>query len=498
MPPKLPGLYFDEVKGRYFPVKAGIGSEYGENEQKKRKIRLQREGQARLLKDQRWRNYEKLVSRLVGPVEKIFDSSDGLSFAKGLEIEARSVDNCVKSSLGCGIFNLGVQLQTMKGPVICEQVWPNGVTLAIWVDEGGIGAVQQPFDRTCMISWLHRVRPSECPRNTSCNIIRFAGNRFERMGLYCHMALPTATEHIFTVFTKFNGMSDYQIRKLELHGNVYDSVNLGSTFVVAVGSSLQIYDWNELPEDGYKVFNSIRNKSDILCLAVNSGNSGLLYAGTRSGWIYELPVQTIEGGTPCHTTVRNFRVRGVRSIVSIKTTDTKGLIFVSAISGDSQQILLLLDPMLEPEDPTLVTFRTSFSNMTKDQEFFEVTSDGRFLLYGSTAAANGHGDFEVFSSHLGDNLAHERNGRSFTFFPLNSLRNGYLEDSEYSALRDLELRSATFINYKRDSYDLKCQRETNQPYKTACPNSWRISAFFKSEFREGYHSSITMLLKRVV
>ncbi|QLQ80958.1 hypothetical protein HG537_0E03130 [Torulaspora globosa] len=386
----------------------------------------------------------------------------------------------------------------MKGPVICEQVWPNRVTLAIWTADGTIRTIEQLFDGTCKISSLHQDSPSDCPPFTSNNIISFADNRFERMGLYCHLALPIETIHIFTLLKNFTGMSDILGRELELHGNVYDSVNLGCSFAVAIDSSLEVYKWTDLPEDGCKAFNSFTNKSDILCVAANPGVSGLLYAGTRSSWIYVLPLQAIKSGDLCYTIIKHFKVQGARSIISIKTTDTKGVIFVSAISDDNQQILLLLDTMLEPGDCTLATFRTSFSNVTKDQEFFEVTSDGRFLLYGSTAGGNGHGDFEVFSSHLGDNLVHERNGRSFTFFPLNSLRNGYLEHSDYSALRGLELRSATFINYKRDSYDLKCQRETDQPYKITCPNSWCISAFFKSEFREGYHSNITMLLKRIV
>ncbi|QLL34544.1 hypothetical protein HG536_0G04060 [Torulaspora globosa] len=497
MPPKLPGLYFDEVKGRYFPLKASVGSEYGEREQKKRKIRLQREEHARQLKDQRCRNYEKYASRLVGSVDKLFGGSDGFRFANALEIEATSVDSCVKSNLEREIYDLGIRLHNMNGPVVCEQVRPDRLLLATSTTEGAIIGVEQLFNGNGVVISNYLSGNSEISCYASNNIIRFTGNSFGELGLYCHMAQAVTTLHTFTrVRRRGEIIVDTLHRELGSYGNVYDSVNLGRTFIVAAGSSLQVCSWNDKSNDGCRKFRSFPNKSDILCLAVKSGDPGVLYAGTRNGWIYVVPVE--RNGTLSQTAIKRFKVQGARSIISIKTTDTQGLIFVSAISNDTHQALLLLDTMLEPEECTLATFRTSFSNVTRDQEFFEVTHDGRFLLYGSATGGNGSGDFEVFSSHLGDNLAHERNGRAFTFFPLNSLRDGYLKYPEFCALRDLQLRSAIFINCKRNPGALKYESEMDETYSITCPEDWRVSAFLRSESNGEYYARVTMLLKRIV
>lgn len=504
MPPKLPGLYFDEVKGRYFPVKANGGSDSGEREQKKRKIALEREEQARQVKELRRQNYEIEALKSISAMERAFGRSEGSRFLNALEIEARSQRTSFEIGAYHGETPFRCHRGRIAGPVVVEDSLPRA--LAIATTKGDILFASTSFcGEDMMTTKCYMEGRSWNPQRALTTVVRFNGNILGGTGLYCHMTQEVATLHKFTrirmkpdpaLYIFRDESIDTVHRELGDYGNVFDSANLGSTFVVATGSSLQVCRWNNNSLDDCESFQAFTNGWDIVCLAAQSQDPTLLYAGTRNGWLYAIPIQS-NGYLSC-SNIKGINLKGIRSIVSIKAVDTEGLIFVSAISDGNQQALLMVDTLLNTENPVLVEFQTTFSNFTNDQEFFDVSSDGRFLLYGSAAACRGLGDFEIFSSHLGDNLAYDHKDDPRTFYPLRSLRNDYMKHFEYNTHKNQRLQGASLMCGEESRiYKPKINEYTVRPCYAPAHADDCVVMFFESELVDEDLSEYNLLVQRL-
>ncbi|AMD22604.1 HHL166Wp [Eremothecium sinecaudum] len=88
-----------------------------------------------------------------------------------------------------------------------------------------------------------------------------------------------------------------------------------------------------------------------------------------------------------------------KPILSMKCISRTNFIAVSII-GYPQQNLCIINATAKSENPVVVQFNTKFQNVFKVTEIFSITGDGKFLLYGTTSAGDGRGDFEIFSTDV--------------------------------------------------------------------------------------------------
>lgn len=453
MPPKLPGFYFDEVRGRYFPAKPDLNGVLGEREQKKRKFEVKRQEQARDLRVERNDSCLKYVSELISPIKQAFGDPGDQRFPGALTIEGSSYDECRSPGfLEQEIYDTEIEGSHLTGHMVFELSSLDGIIVVVSTVSGCILGLKRPCD--CEANELSTIEREDYVEveslglsNSPKIILKLAGNSFKSTGLYCHMTQVDSTIHTFFQATWFATLhSNIRHRDLSAFRNVNDSANLGKTFVIAADSSLQVSRWEHYSRDDLEEFKLPRIKSDIVCLAAKSDRPSVLYAGTRDGWVHSIPISHF--GSLIRSCTKSFKLP-VRSIVSIKTCDSDDLIFVSAISGGTQT-LLLVDTLMKPEDCVVGKFQTSFLNVTRDQELFEVSSDGRLLLYGSRAGYGGLGDFEVFSSHMSDNAVYDRGVKSVTFFPLKTLRTDFLDSAMYCSPAKIHLRCSTFMQQRTD------------------------------------------------
>lgn len=449
MPPELPGFYYDEERGHYFPIASGTGPRSGAREYKKRKIKQKEKEATEKIRSRRADITKQIFFNLINPLEQAFGDSDISLYTEGLRIEERS--SCDSKWLKTKVdrtFGMAPQHHQIGKYIKCEHAADGNFRLALTTHHLQIESYFHSFynEDGLGIMELDNYLPEHAESDLDPSIerkefytIRFEGSSFKSRGLFCHMAERDRGRHFF-IKVKRDQRLERSIRseRFGAHQNVHDSLDLGDIFVIAVGPSLVVSSWENQKGSSLKKFWQSKKNSDILCLAAETSDESAvrLYAGCRDGSIYAIEMSVTEGQEKI-VSKKRYEFPDVRSILSLKTTDLEGILFVSAISSDTQ-ILLMLDMFLEPNECKAVLFKTSFSNMTEKDEIFDVSSDGRFLLYGSTTSCDGHGDFELFSSHLGDNVVHERCDGMMTVFPLKTLRNNYAKEDD---LKNLRLRA---------------------------------------------------------
>lgn len=467
MPPKLPGFYYDEEKGRYFRETLGTGSRIDGRELKKRKVEQQKVVAAKNLTTRRKEIYKQYIFELFDPLEQEFGISNASRYIEGLKIEDRlhADSKCHNTRIDRSFGVVPLHHEIGKH-ILCESSSKDNFRLAFtsrncqvesYIHNSSEGNDSGIMELEKYLPENLEVRLGSPSENSGYKTVRLEGSSFATRGLYCHLAEKDSGRHLF-VTVKRGQILNRLIRteQFAAHQNVHDSIDVGEMFLVAVGPSLELFSWEERGSQYHKKLQLSKKRSDILCLASGTSDqiSINLYAGCRDGSIYVIKMHLV--GRQEIVSKKCFKLPGVRSILSMKTTDLEGILFISAISNDSQ-VLMMLDLMLDPADCILVTFNTSFFNMTEEHEVFEVTSNGRFLIYGSTASHDGRGDYELFSSNQADNLVHEKSGNGITFFPLKTLRKDYLMSSD---LQELGLRAVGFGKLAPNCLNVSGNEET--------------------------------------
>lgn len=463
MPANLPGFYYDEERGRYFRISSTTervtDPSYNVQAIKKRKLKQKNETHSKTLAEERYKILQKYVFQLADPFQRAFGDLGAARFVSGLRIEDHiHMDTNAYQTTINRTFGTSEQHHRISSKIICDKCSPEGVSLIFSTDNGSLQRYSQgrvthdimsrdgPTDSRLFEIESTVSSTTEINESFNYNTIKLVQNQQPFGGIYFHAQKAHSNTHIFVHLEHNLSSKKVRVLNLKLREHLYDSADLGEHFVVAVNSQLRIYSWKGRSGEQsiYSQQLDGKNNSDILCLAINISTLApiTLYAGCRDGSIYSISLKS--GFKPDSSSLSRYKLPSVRSIVSIKATDIPGIIFVSAVSKHFQA-LYMIDLMLDSRDCRIATFKTTFSNLTREQEFFEVTSDGHYFFYGSSIARDGKGDIEVFSSQLSDNLRYERNedshGNRVTFFPLRSIKNNILKgtDCESKKLRAVTL-----------------------------------------------------------
>lgn len=121
------------------------------------------------------------------------------------------------------------------------------------------------------------------------------------------------------------------------------------------------------------------------------------------------------------------------SILSIQEVGDSYLL-VSMIGVHSQALKLVRKRCLKPQHnskPEVVSLMTTIKNLSKDSEILQVSTNGRFILYGHKTTTLNSGGFEIFSTSASDNLISERDPQtnSLIYLPLKTMEQCFPADS---------------------------------------------------------------------
>lgn len=438
MPPELPGFYFDQERGRYFRISSArerpADASYHLEEVKKRKVEQRHETELHDISESRLKVYQEYLLQLSDPFQRVFGSQVPFEFIGGLRIESHIQNDDHNTRINSSFGSTTLRHEICGTNLLCNAYSDKKFRL---VFPTRMGLIEECVEESLLERSLFEICPHELPE------IDWVFNRLEitestSMTIYFHAFEKGSNNHSFGYIQGNEGVMDRPMFKP--HDNVYDSLNLGKYYVVAVNCQLRVFEWNSRIPKISKTLNG-KSKSDILSLAVGKLNRlpKLLYAGCRDGSISVLPIGV--NGKIEFTSERRLKFPNVLSIISIKTVDTLGIIFVSAISQNSQA-LFMLDTLTDPCKP-LLKFQTAFLNLTREKEIFNISPDGHYISYGSLSARGDKGDVEIFSSYLQDNLKYQQ-AEAMVFYPLRSLNSGLLKDVD---LQNTKLRAVGLGEY---------------------------------------------------
>ncbi|CAI4062632.1 hypothetical protein SUVZ_07G0790 [Saccharomyces uvarum] len=540
MAPNLPGFYYDEERRRYFRVSddrtvrvAGSTSQYSKENIKRQSVQAGYDKQYSVIKNKRRQTLENYRTSLLNPLERAFRSPSYKKHNDGLKLEdafiSWSKDNVQShrpvsseflnfpNRMLIGVLANHILLVTKEG--LFQEKIAFSTTKGYIAGFSSLNDYSQErfFVTFSMIEFNSELKyKSELTDMFKTLKLERIDTTKEGLGRYFHHNINSRSNvHTFVIFIQ--GIFSPQVLKvrqvkLKENDRVHDSLVVGDTLVISVNDSLYFY--NLVPEVLPKPFiffpvqgsGKSKNRSDITSLSFclqegasishsKKSISGALYIGFRSGDA----VVTVVKDTENTAMLQSFKVNekkakrkslfndtALKSIVSIRSLNKKGLIVISGMADkENAQRLVIVDTFLKDTlaKKSVVSFRTKFLNVTKDTELFKVSDDGHYFIYGSTSARDGKGDFEVFCTTLSGNLNYERspNG-NITMYPIREMRDYCRPES--SEFKFVHLHSA-FIAPR----DVKMSKVIGTAIKPASVTSHYIS-------EDVFSKKISFLIRR--
>ncbi|CAR29871.1 ZYRO0G18942p [Zygosaccharomyces rouxii] len=462
MPPReLPGFIFDESRGRYFPITSTNqnpnASRYNREDIKRRKIDNEKKLELANLKAKQSERYQEYWPQLFDPYEKVFGQRDAFNFIGGIERERYGYD---KTDHTYQANRSGPIQLDFKDCSIFPYICHSGSTNLIVSTRNTIFKLPVNGHEPDALIRVYYARtlegrsfdPSYGPEAL---IKRFDLDPDTRKA-FVHLYLTETNIHHFGIehLEHLRDTPHWCRAEFKSNENVHDAVNVGTDVVVALNNKIAVIPWDSSLPRMVRVLDK-KNKSDILSLAVNDSDLGsrFLYAGCRDGSIYTIPFdenligQPIAQGTNSgfdFKAMRKIKFPNIKLIISIKPFKDEGMVAVSGIMDTNSQALFVLDVLSDPCQ-MVIKLQTSFCNLTRDKEIFEITSDGHYICYGTRA---GKGDFELFSTHVDDNLV-IKSSKPRIYYPLISKSSQF-----FIGINHTHVRAAGFGYYVDDWKDL--------------------------------------------
>lgn len=458
MPPlELTGFIFDESRGRYFPISSTNqnpnATRYNREDIKRRKTDKEKKSKLENLKTKQSEIYQKYWLELCDPYEKVFGQRKAYDFIGGIERERHGY-NIINHKQGSDRHSLAQS--DFRGSYIFPYLGHSGSTNLLVRTRNTILKIPVNGPESGALFRLYQARTLEgrsfdFSYRPEALIKRFDFDRGTKRA-FIHLHLTETYIHHFGIehLEHLEDTPHWCRVEFKSNENVYDSVNIGTDVVVAFNNKLVVIPWDSSSPRLIKVLDK-KNKSDILSLAVGYNlGTGLIYAGCRDGSMYTIPFnESFNGQSRTITSTFEFKsikkinFPNIRSILNIKSFDIDGMVAVSGITNTNTQALFVVDALTNPIQ-MIIKFQTSFCNLTRDNEIFETSSDGHYICYGTRS---GKGSFELFSTHMEDNLV-TNSSNPVVYYPIISQSNQFLNAIKYT-----HLRTAAFGYYINDWED---------------------------------------------
>lgn len=448
MPPReLPGFIFDESRGRYFPVSLTNqdpnASRYNREDIKRRKTDNEKKLELESLRVKQSEIYHKYFPQLLDPYEKAYGKTKAYSFIGGIEREHLGYDKLVHKYQNNRFSPL---LLDFKDCYIFPYFCLGGSTNLLVRTRNTIFKVSVNGHEPDSILRVYNARALEerlfDPFYQPEALIKKFDFDPDTRRAFLHLRLTETNIHHFGIeyLEHLEDTPRWCRVEFKPNENVHDSVNIGTAVVVAFNNKIAVIPWDLSSPQVIKVLDK-KNKSDILSLVASNSNMGsrLIYAGCRDGSIYTISLdenfigQRLDQGTSTRfefNSIRKIKFPTIKSITNIKSSRDDVVVAVSGITNTNSQALFLLD-VLNSSCQMVIRFQTSFCNLTKDNEIFEVSSDGHYICYGTRS---GKGGFELFSTYREDNLV-IGSLRPVVYYPVISQSSHFFSEIEHTHLR---------------------------------------------------------------
>ncbi|QHS73167.1 uncharacterized protein SPAR_G00770 [Saccharomyces paradoxus] len=478
MVPNLPGFYYDRERRRYFRISEnrsiptpGTTSQYSKDNIKRQSVQARYDKELFIIKRKRQQTLQKYKISLLNPLERAFrplpyekyiiglgmqyafhSHSEGHNSHRSITTKSLNVPNIMQ----IGVLANYILLVTQEGSYQNKLAFATSKGYIVGFSSLDNCSEENFFIGFSMAEFNPVLKYKSEPTDLfkTMKLERTIAAKEGPSHYFYHNINSRSNVHTFAIFMQDpSSLKLLKVRQVKLKENcqVHDSLVVGDTLIVTVNDCCHFYDF--VPEtfpNPYVFFpgrssRKSKKRSDITSLSFRlqgdallppkKSNSAVFYIGYRNGDSMAMTFSNITNMTllQCLRTndmtlkrqnqpIRSF----LKSIVSIKALNNKGLIIMSGMAEkEDVQQLIIADTFLEDTlaEKPVISFKTKFLNVTKDTEIFEVSDDGRYFIYGSTSARNGKGDFEVFCTVLSGNLGYEKSeGGNITLYPIRVMK----------------------------------------------------------------------------
>ncbi|EJS43811.1 YGL176C [Saccharomyces arboricola H-6] len=479
MVPNLPGFYYDRERRRYFRISdsrtvhtTGTTTQYTEENIKRQRVQAGFDKQLSVVKDRRQHTLERYKVGLLNPLQRAFRPLPYRKYVDGLRLQyayhSHSKDNQSHRPVSAELLHVPNRMQigtladyallfAKEGPLQDKIVFATTNGYVAGFSSLTDYSEESFFTTFSMSAFNPALRYKSEPTDVfkTMKLERTISTQKGPDHYLYHNINGRSNVHTFVILMQdIFSLKVLKVCQVKLRENdqVHDSLVVGDTLIISVNDCCHFY--NMVPEvfpepfiffPGNSSRKSKNTRSDITSISFSFQedtfapqskllNSGVFYVGFRNGD----SVATILKDIGNMTLSKYFEVNKktlkkqnisikttLKSIVSIKPLNNKGLIVISGMADrESTQQLIIVDTFLEEAltKKVTVSFRTKFLNVTKNTELLKVSDDGYYFIYGSTSARNGKGDFEVFYTSLSGNLDYEKSANgNITMYPMRDM-----------------------------------------------------------------------------
>lgn len=434
----LPGFYFDEEKRRYFPITGKIKQDL-----KRRKIEQTHLSGKKKIDQDRLDEYKKTwISRGTildknfnpVPINIIRQRAINCSLVKR-DMYSNVRDN--KTTIIDSLYNRSIQINIVNG--VIESHDELGITSFVSDDRGNVYHIIEKENSDTNVEMIFSSNiDSDTPVQSTL--------RFENGELLHYLSIGQYNRHIhiFTSYstsllqTTLSPVRRFQ-DEIEKSPLLLDFQYAYNTLCFSVGNRVIVKNManTSLKPEHISLYSGKR--SDVTALTLCQNPPGI-YAGTRSGHLHYLNMS--RDGSIIHKVKPLKNPAGIDSIVSLHLFPGNKIIISGIKQSHTGQLLVIFDKFTN----SWIQLKTTFQNITKDNEICSISKDGIYVCYGRKGAG-----FELFTASLA-NISNN----IFTCDPIGDTEN-YIP-SQY--LSDYNIIDSKFVsNGKRMS--VMMQRRDN-------------------------------------
>ncbi|SCW01056.1 LAFE_0D04104g1_1 [Lachancea fermentati] len=449
---EIPGFYYDEERRRYFKIItksiSSSGSKYHRDEIERRAHKDFQDKERDRLRTLKHQHLREFGNHLRNISTRVFSDGEFYEFADGAKIRGPQLElikgyqaammrnaglHCYKKGSIWSNLNpsIGIQAQSAEGILVL----PHDGAIIITTNLGNIFWVQSDGE----VKSIYYEKSDNSIRYETLRMrLHFRRLFIQRkeMGTNIHSFMNVDLE----AFDKCANSCVEGPYKMDFGDqDVFDSMSDGhKRFFVAKHGAIDVISPTTTSNCRIVAKIKLGRSSDVLSMKWNthsanvSSDDPIAWFACRDGSIYEL--YRISG-----TRQYTFRLMYQFKSSSILTIEEVGKNFLLTSSpGESCQVLRLISKKVEKlhgrssrQDPTIMYFKTTFRNLTQENEILVVTADGCNIIYGIKTVDGKVGDFEIFSTLRADNFVQEFDEKTgeASYHPINSMRNCFGNES---------------------------------------------------------------------
>ncbi|KAL3234995.1 hypothetical protein RNJ44_02783 [Nakaseomyces bracarensis] len=185
--------------------------------------------------------------------------------------------------------------------------------------------------------------------------------------------------------------------------NITDSLSIGTNFLVFSSENKLYIDTLDVslrkrfPTKKFPIIYKTDSQITSIAAYEMNSNKSRIYFATRDAHLYTF-VFDLNYKSPFHYEKRVKSPGGLITIVSLKSSISEGLVYISGLEDKHRNQTIIIYNVLSLLSSTslILKMHSQFQNLTMEKELFCVCDSSARMFYGSLSGISNEADFEIF------------------------------------------------------------------------------------------------------